>query len=560
MSKRLPVIAMLVAMFGLLLMDVNSGKAQDGLPPGGDITTLYRAADIYAGANGSAPEDLVVFSGALYFGANGNDGAGRELWKYSPPDNPVRVADINPGLSSSYPYYLTVYNGALYFGANGNDGAGNELWKYTPIGGPQRVADIYPGSTGSSPGHLAVFNDALYFSALGDDGAGTELWRYDPVGGAVRVDDIFPGSSSSGPLFLIEYNDALYFSASDGESAGRELWMFDPINGARQVEEINQEVGSFPAYLAVYNSSLYFSATGNEGAGTELWMYDPINGSQLVADIYPGSNGSNPGYLIVYNGTLYFSAYSHDNTGTELWKYDSVNGVDRLADIYPGSSGSLPSYLEVFNGSLYFQANGGDGAGAELWQYGNTSTAVFRSVKSQDGWVLESGETTGVGGSLNSTAGALRLGDDSLDRQYRAILSFNTSTLPDNAVVTGGLLAMRRKSISGTNPFTDHGNIKADIRNGVFGIPALEVGDFQASATRNNVGTITNNPDAGNWYLAKLSVLSHVSINRVGLTQFRLRFYKDDNDNSGADIISFYSGDDLSVANRPLLMIVYYVP
>jgi ELWxxDGT repeat protein len=560
MLKRILVLVTIIATFALLSATVIPGYARDDPPPKEAITTLYRVADIYAGATGSAPEDLVVFSSALYFGANGNDGFGRELWRYTTGTGAERVEDIYAGASSSYPYYLTVYGNALYFGADGNDGTGRELWKYTVAGGAVRVADIRVGATGSDPEHMEVYDGVLYFSADGGDGAGRELWSYDTTHGAQRVADIYSGADGSSPSYLASYNDALFFSADGNDGSGKELWMYDPISGVQRVEDINSSIGSSPKHLAVYSGALYFSASGDEGAGHELWMYDPDNGAQLVADIYPGASGSNPSYLIAYNGALYFSAFGHDNAGTELWKYDPVNGADRVADIYPGVTGSLPAYPAVYNGSLFFQANGNDGAGAELWTYGNSSTIVLRSARTLDGWVLESGEDTGVGGTMNSASVLFNLGDDAADRQYRAILSFNTSVLPDNAVITGVVLAIRQHSLTGADPFTTHGNIRVDIRMGAFGANALEIGDFQAVASRNNVGTLESPPDANNWYMTKLMETAYANINPLGVTQVRLRFQTDDNNDGGADYIKFYSGDIGSVGNRPMLFVIYYVP
>ncbi len=561
MFKRLFVVAVLVMLLSLVFAGVKPGIAQGDQPPTADIITLHRVSDIYAGAAGSAPEDLAVYAGALYFGANGNDGAGREIWKYDPSAGVSRVADIFAGASSSYPYYLTVFNSALYFGANGNDGVGRELWTYNPTDGAQRAADIYLGAIGSDPAHLEVYNNVLYFSANGNDGAGTELWAYDPVNGVRRAADINSGLGESAPLYMTVYDGALYFSADGGDGAGRELWKYDSTNGAQRVENLREgAVGSFPSYLAAYNGALYFSADGGGGSGNELWMYDPVNDAQLVADIH-GSGSSNPSYLTAYNGALYFSAYGYDGAGTELWKYDPINGVDRVADIYLGDTGSMPAYLAAFNGALFFQANGNDGAGAELWTYSNSTVAAFRSVKSLDGWVLESGETTNVGGTVNASAVVFSLGDDAQDRQYRAILSFNTSSLPDTAVVTGITLSIRRHSFTGADPFATLGNIRVDIRKGPFSNDnALQAGDFEAAANKNNVGTIQNLPDPSNWYTAKLLATAYAVINPAGVTQLRLRFAIDDNDDRIANIIKFYSGDVTSLSNRPRLMIIYYVP
>lgn len=563
MFKRLFALCILFSLLALSLTNADPSLAQGEEPPAADIMTLDRVSDIYAGLSGSSPEDLVVYSGSLYFGANGNDGAGREIWRYDFGAGVTRVTDIYPGPSGSLPYYLTVYDSALYFGAGGNDGVGRELWRYTPAFGAVRMADICSGATGSDPVYLEVYAGELYFAADGCDVAGSELWKYNSTSGiAERVADINSGAGSSTPYFLVVYNDVLYFSADGGDGAGRELWMYDPVNGAQRVEDILKgATSSYPSSLAVYNGALYFGADGGDGLGKELWRYDPVNGTQHVADINIGAAGSNPSHLTVYNGALYFSANGNDGAGRELWKYDAVHGADRVADIYPGSGSSAPAYPAVYNGALYFQANGNDGTGSELWMYGNSSVASFRSVKSLDGWALESGETTNAGGTINAASPVFYLGDNAQNRQYRAILSFDTSTLPDTAVITGVSLSIRRQGLAGTDPFSTHGNIRVDIRKGAFGNNnALQAGDFQAAASRNNVGTLTNTPSPSNWYSAKLLATAYAHINPSGVTQLRLRFVTDDNNDNGADYLKFFSGDSTTLSNRPWLTLIYYVP
>jgi hypothetical protein len=186
-------------------------------------------------------------------------------------------------------------------------------------------------------------------------------------------------------------------------------------------------------------------------------------------------------------------------------------------------------------------------------------TTNYRSVPAEDGWLLESSEASGLGGAMNATATTFRLGDDAQDRQYRSILSFNTGSLPDNAVVTKVVLRIKYHSTVGANPYATHGNLRVDIRTGSFyGNPLLQLADFRASANLSAVGRIPNDPVNG-WYrrIWTSGILS--SINKVGLTQLRLRFARDDNDDLGADHLNFYSGNAVS-SNRPQLIIEYYVP
>ncbi|MBI5943031.1 MAG: right-handed parallel beta-helix repeat-containing protein [Chloroflexi bacterium] len=190
---------------------------------------------------------------------------------------------------------------------------------------------------------------------------------------------------------------------------------------------------------------------------------------------------------------------------------------------------------------------------------------VFRSNAANDGWVLESNETSNKGGSKNSNATTFNLGDDSKDRMYRAVLHFPTISLPDNAVVTQVILMIKKQGAAGADPFITHQNILIDIRGGVFGsfgpikIGALQVSDFQAPADKYSVGVIRNNPVSG-WYWSVLDAAAFPHINRVGVTQLRLGFQIDDNDNRENDFLKFFSGNAGSAEDRPQLLVKYYVP
>ncbi len=191
-------------------------------------------------------------------------------------------------------------------------------------------------------------------------------------------------------------------------------------------------------------------------------------------------------------------------------------------------------------------------------------TQTFTSNGTNDGWVLESSEESNQGGSKNATDVVFRLGDDAQDRQYRAILHFPSYYLPDNAVVTEVILLIRRQGVVGTDPFTTHQNISIDIRNGVFGslgpfgINALQASDFQNTASLNSAGAISNNP-VGDWYVTTLNNAANPFINLTGMTQLRLAFQLDDNDDMSDDYITFYSGNHNSLSNRPHLVVKYYV-
>ncbi len=181
------------------------------------------------------------------------------------------------------------------------------------------------------------------------------------------------------------------------------------------------------------------------------------------------------------------------------------------------------------------------------------------SIGVNDGWTLESTETSGVGGTMNNTATQLYIGDNATNRQYRSILSFDTSAMPNNAVVTKVTLKFKHIGFTGTSPFTTHGNLVVDVRKGVFSNNAiLQLNDFKAAASKNNALAYSS-ALVNNWYSKSFNAANFQYINLLGVTQFRLRFAKDDNNDNGADFLKIYSGN-AGAANRPQLVIEYYVP
>ena len=182
---------------------------------------------------------------------------------------------------------------------------------------------------------------------------------------------------------------------------------------------------------------------------------------------------------------------------------------------------------------------------------------TFKSTAVQDGWIRESTEASNNGGTMNSSASTLNLGDDPANRQYRAILSFDTSTVPDNAVIIKVTLKLKQQGITGSgNPVTIFQGFVVDIKNGMFGAAPLALTDFKATASK-TVGPQSPALVSG-WHSLNL-INGKDFINKLGLTQIRLRFKLDDNNNAIANFLKIYSGN-AGAANRPQLVIEYYVP
>ena len=189
------------------------------------------------------------------------------------------------------------------------------------------------------------------------------------------------------------------------------------------------------------------------------------------------------------------------------------------------------------------------------------TTTTFTSVAADDGYILESTETSNAGGTANSTdstTSALRAGDAKRDKQYRSVASFDTAAIPDGATISQVTLRLRRGTLVGTNPFTTHGSLSADVRNGGFnGNVALETFDFQAAATATAVCNLSNAAADLDWSECTFNAAGIAAINKAGKTQVRVAFTLDDDNDNRDDYIGYYSGNNATAANHPQLVVTY---
>jgi hypothetical protein len=340
-----------------------------------------------------------------------------------------------------------------------------------------------------------------------------------------------------------------------------------------------------PANLTTAVSNMetaYADAAGRAPDFTELYAGD-ISGQTLVPGVYKWSSG----VLITTDVTL-----AGPTNG--VWIFEIAG------DLTVGSGAEVLLSGGAQAANIFWQVGGGAGAeigttahmegtiltataihlqtGASLNGRALAQTAVtldqntlvlpktmtnqskiFKSVATMDGWVLESTETSDLGGTKNNATTTFNVGDDAANKQYRAILHFDTSGLPNNAVITSVTLKINEQGLVGTDPFSTLGNLMVDIRKPFFGANyLLALNDFEAPASMTAVGTFDVTP-VNDWFSAVLDSSSFPYINLAGSTQFRLAFALDDNNNFVADYIMFYSGNALA-AVRPQLIVSYYVP
>lgn len=211
---------------------------------------------------------------------------------------------------------------------------------------------------------------------------------------------------------------------------------------------------------------------------------------------------------------------------------------------FPGGNPLLPSLRSNFRSALdpihldvegyeYKIAHETEGQFLPLFR-GNAAATFFSVGGSEDGW---------TDGGVTGTS-AIRLGDNGAARLH-GILTFDTSSLPDAAVITQARLYLTREGGTGTNPFVSGalGAPTVDVRTGTFGAPAVETSDATAVATAPDAGWVIGSVPANGAALGiELKPAGLAALNPAGRTQFRVSFPQVGS-SAGADYTAMSDGD-----------------
>ena len=454
----------------------------------------------------------------------------------------------------------------------------------TNLDGPNCPATTFALTYSGSPGGTITPSSLSLNSVGGSSSANLQVDA--PAGLASGIypievqvsdtDNVPPGhpvSSKVGGTFIVDGDPPTIPTGLNGtvDAQNRILLNWNASNDALTnvqnyiVKRNNVEIGrtaglSFTDSTAPLGQNVYTVAAidtvGNESAPstpiTLAWNTAPSVTITAPADGATLTTGQN----ISFTGTA-TDAQDGNLTAGLSWT-SSLDGAI-------GSGGSFSRALSL--GDHTIQARVTDSKGATstatlTLHVINPTTVTFTSVGAEDGWVLESGENSNVGGSIrasDSTNKGLLLGDYH-NKQYKSILSFDTSTIPANATILSATLQVQRGTSVGNNFCTSPTcSLLADIRTGGFnGNNALETADFQTPATATGVATLSNAASNGAWSEGAVNVNGLAAINRTGRTQFRLYFSLDDNGRGlGGDYLGYYAGEYATAASRPQLVVTY---
>ena len=394
--------------------------------------------------------------------------------------------------------------------------------------------------------------------------------------------------------------DVMFAGNSTGGNGGG-MWVFDGagpvLTNVTFAGNLATNGGGMHNYFYAHPTLVNVTFSGNTASNYGGGMYDDSSTLVLVNTTFSGNIGT------VWGGAIYNDNSSNATiTNSIFWGNSSeiINVISQstvIDSIMAGGCPISPKYIcaNVIDADPMLGPLRGNGGFTQTRALGQESAAIdrggvnagcstrdqrgvkrpqgelcdmgayevrtrsFTSAALYDGWVVESGENTNVGGALNGTATTFHVGDNKLRQQLRGLLSFDTSGLPDGATVALAKVTVKQQSILGYSPLITHGNLLIDVRKPYFGPSlGLEPSDFQAAANAPDAGTFSPTLTAGG-YTGEIYAAGLPYINKTGTTQLRLRFTLDDDDDSTGDFLALYSGEAATALNRPRL-VVYYNP
>ena len=129
------------------------------------------------------------------------------------------------------------------------------------------------------------------------------------------------------------------------------------------------------------------------------------------------------------------------------------------------------------------------------------------------------------------------------DEEYRAFISFDTSTIPIGAVITSALLKMYLD--------TDFSDTDFGVRVYLSNFTTLDTGDWDYYTTFEGTLLDTASASSGNWYQ---TTMNPDHLNTTGPTQYELISSRTGTAPTGLEYVMFQSGD---ATNRPILEVFY---
>lgn len=262
-----------------------------------------------------------------------------------------------------------------------------------------------------------------------------------------------------------------------------------------------------------------------------FWGLDNLDG------VAPTVTLTAPGAGATVSGSVTVSATASDNVGVDHVEFlldGNLLGSDAASpyaitwDASTASDGAhaLQARAVDLAGNVGTSAqvnvtvSGGSGGGTPV-------TVTFNNEDANDGYVKAgAGGSAPAVGTLESSYG-LAIGRGSDGKFNRALLSFDTSAIPDGATITSATLTVAYRSAYGDPWGNPAGNsLVIDAHTGCIGGCTIEAADWAYATTTANVAQLlsfTGGSQTSNVF----SAAGLGAINKGGRTQMRLRFGSD---------------------------------
>jgi ELWxxDGT repeat protein len=354
------------------------------------------------GTSSSSPNNLFIFNGKIYFGADDSNGSntpggvdlGREIWETDGTEvGTTFLKDLRTGSDSSSPGNFFEFGGTLYFSAN--SGAGNVLFSsdgtdvntvatggdfvfnplefggliyyvntvdsntlYTFDGTTQaKVANVGAEDVEFLGGQFTTLNNKVIGygrTAIDDPIIGIELYEYDlALDTYSLIKDITGDDANAGISNFTTIGNEVFFEATGG------LWKTDGTEvGTIAVAAATAATGV--ANLFAWDGNLYFE--GDAGTGDQLWKYDPVGNGLTNLSALAGDADHNPSDYAISNGFLYYSGADAGDTDKHLFRTNGAT-IEQL-----DSSIKDVDEIVVLNNILYFEGDNGT-TGNELYTF-----------------------------------------------------------------------------------------------------------------------------------------------------------------------------------------------
>ena len=368
--------------------------------------------------------------------------------------------------------------------------------------------------------------------------------------------------SGARPLVSLWHGDADYVVRPINLTEGMEQWT--NVHGIDQVAEVADTVSGYPHKVykdaggtarvetflitGMGHGTPVDPGTGESQCGTagayildvnicSSWHIGRYFGLDNLDGVAPTVTITAPANGASVSGSVSITAAASDNVG--------VDHVEFLLDgVLLGSDAVAPYALtwdssSASNGAHTLQAravdladnvgssspisvtvSGGGGGGTPV-------TVQYSNEDANDGYVKAgAGGASPAVGTLEAYYG-LAIGRGTDAKFNRALLSFDTSAIPDGATITSATLSVAYRSASGDPWNNPAGNtLTIDVQRGCLGACTIESGDWAATPTASTVATLLRFT-GGNQSSSAFTATGLDAINKSGRTQLRLRFSAD---------------------------------